>query len=217
MFKNRIGCLAAVLILGWGSPAQAEVYVAGQVGANIPQDLTNVRGVDSFDGIQVTDLDLKNQVVFGIKVGGYFPHSWDWLGVEGEFYHTDSDITQQTATLTGPIPTFSTSGMVFETDLAVNTFAFNLLARYPGQWIQPYTGVGVGVNVFSIDTPAGMSGTSVAPTLNLLAGVRMFVTDRVAAFVEYKHNRGTVEFSEIGIEGDYRVNLFMGGVSYHWK
>ena len=218
MCKWKVSCIVGTLTMILGITAQAELYVAGQVGANIPQDMTDVRGVEASSGVTVSDLDLDNQVVFGVKFGGYLPNSLNWLGFEGEYYHTDSDIKQQPATLSGPIPALSVNpGIVEETDIAVNTIALNALVRYPGERIQPYAGIGVGLNIFSIDAITGVSGNPFAPTLNLLAGVRGFVTDRIAAFFEYKHNRGSVEFPDVGFEADYRVNMFLGGVSYHWR
>ena len=209
--------LAGLMILTIKTPTFAEVYVAGQVGANFPQDFTDVRGVGSASGVTVSDLDLKNQVVFGIKFGGYFPGSWNWLGLEAEYYHTDHDIKGQAATLSGPIPALATGGQVPKIDIIADTFALNGLVRYPGEHFQPYVGVGVGINVLQIDANAGTSGTRVEPTLNLLAGIRVFMTEHIGAFIEYKHNRGSVKFPDVGFKADFATNMALAGVSYHWK
>lgn len=61
------------------------------------------------------------------------------------------------------------------------------------------------------------SELSVEPTLHLLAGLRIFVTKQVTRFTDYKHNRGTLEFSDNQGEADYRTNMFVGSISFHWK
>ena len=51
------------------SPAEAEMYVAGQVGLNLPHSLSNVedsRGGVTFDE---NDQSLKGSVMYGAKLG----------------------------------------------------------------------------------------------------------------------------------------------------
>ncbi len=217
MSRGKTVWLTGICCIIFTMPVHAELYIAGQVGANIPQDYTDIRGIESFSGTTVSDLDLRNQIAFGVKVGGYLRESLSWLGFEGEFYHSDSDIKAQATTTSGPIPISAPGGGgVIRTDIATNTIGLNLLARYPGKRFQPYVGIGPGINVFSVTAP-GVDGLPTTLTLNILAGIRGFVTERVALFAEYKYNRGSLDMPDVGIEGDYRVNLFMGGISYSWK
>ena len=58
---------------------QAEMYVAGQVGASIPNKFSNVEGVDSSAGLTISDLSLQNSLMYGAKLGYYFD-SIKWLG-----------------------------------------------------------------------------------------------------------------------------------------
>ena len=190
-------------------PAQAEVYVAGQIGYTSPNDLSNVQGVGPISGLGLSDLKLHDSIVYGGKVGFYLP-AVKWLGVETELFNTTPHVKQQPLTALGvtvPAPGFN---------LQVVTWAINAIVRYPGEQFQPYAGIGLGV-FFAEAKFQGQSDNDVAPGLNALAGLRYFATDHIAIFAEYKYNRAAFEFpSAIGIKGDYSANHFVGGVSYHF-
>ncbi len=149
------------------SPAQAELYLGGQVGASVPEKLTQIRGTKSSSGVQGSDLDLSNNLAFGVKVGYFLPRSWNWLRGEVEFYHRDSNIGQQPFTANGPLLVASGTGTIPRTGLAVNTIAWNAVVRYPGTVLQPYVVVGPGVTWALLRTsPRCMA---VAPSQNLLS------------------------------------------------
>jgi hypothetical protein len=184
------------------------MYIAGQVGYATPSDLSGIKGTGNSSGTTSTDLALKSGLAYGIKVGGYFPGAANWLGLEFEGFYNQPNIKAQTATQTPGGPQ-----QVDSSWLRVATFAVNVLARYPGATFQPYIGVGGGVNVADLaETRNTFSDDlTVAPSLNLLAGLRAFVTERIALFGEYKHNRSTFKFSDNEFEARYRTNMFMGG------
>jgi opacity protein-like surface antigen len=192
-----------------GHPAQAELYVAGQIGYTSPNDLSSVQGTGPISGVSFSDLKLDNSIVYGAKVGYYLP-SVNWLGIETEMFNTTPDVKQQPITVLGvtvPAPGFN---------LNVFTWAINAIVRYPGKQFQPYAGVGLGV-FFAEAKFQGTSDKDVAPGLNALAGVRYFATDHIALFAEYKYNRAAFELPDaIGIKADYSANHFVGGVSYHF-
>jgi len=192
-----------------GRSAQAEVYVAGQIGYTSPNDLSSVQGTGPISGVSFSDLKLDNSIVYGAKVGYYLP-SVNWLGIETEMFNTTPDVKQQPITVLGvtvPAPGFN---------LNVFTWAINAMVRYPGKQFQPYAGVGLGV-FFAEAKFQGTSDKDVAPGLNALAGVRYFATDHIALFAEYKYNRAAFELPDaIGIKADYSANHFVGGVSYHF-
>jgi hypothetical protein len=79
-------------------PVQAEMYVAGQVGANIPQDASNVEY--SAFGITLggNDLALQNSLMYGAKAGYYFDslkfQNFN-LGLETEVFNSTPHIKQQ--------------------------------------------------------------------------------------------------------------------------
>ncbi len=70
-----------------GRPAQAEMYVAGQMGASLPNSLSKIEGVDSNAGTGISDLDLQTSFMYGAKLGYYF-ESIKWLGVETEVFNS---------------------------------------------------------------------------------------------------------------------------------
>lgn len=195
------------------SHAATEPYVAGMVGYTAPNDLTNIQGTGGFSAVSLSDLELKSSVAYGGKVG-YFLPSVNWLGIETELYNTTPHIKQQPATASA----FGVSipGTFTGVNLRVLTWGINAIVRYPGKMFQPYAGVGLGV-FFANASFQGQSDSDTAPGLNALAGLRMFATDNLALFAEYKYNRATFNLpNAIGFEADYSANIFMGGVSYHF-
>jgi hypothetical protein len=92
-----------VVIVGSSSAVEAEFYLGGQGGVNVPQDLTNVHGTGPLNGVMSSDLNLRNQLAYGVKAGYYFSGTWNWLGGEAEFYHSDSNIEQQRLATNGSV------------------------------------------------------------------------------------------------------------------
>lgn len=200
----------------WSLPSfsSAEPYVAGMVGYTAPNDLTNIKGTGSVSALSLSDLELQSSVAYGGKVGFFFP-AVKWLGVETEVYNTTPHVKQQPATVSGfglSVPVGTLPGF----SLRVLTWGINAIVRYPGKTFQPYAGVGLGM-FFAHATFRGQSDDDSAAGLNALAGLRIFATDHVALFAEYKYNRTSFTFPNvIGLEADYSANIFMGGLSYHF-
>jgi len=204
-----VGFLAAWLSIatfGMSGSASAETYVAGTVGINFADQLTDISGTNANAGLQAPDFDLKNSAIYGAKLGYFHEHSW--FGVEGEVLHTTPNIKNL-----DDIPGIH---------LSLTTVGVNLLARYPGRTVQPYAGVGVGTVIAHIsDSATTHSDTSVNGGWNLLAGLRAFVTPYVAVFTEYKYTGATLRFDDPfvaggGFEGDYRAQYVLVGLSYHF-
>jgi opacity protein-like surface antigen len=204
-----------VMIVATCSPVSAEFYLGGQGGVNVPRDLSDIRGTGPRSGVTSSDLNLRNQIAYGVKAGYYLPDAWKWIGVETEFYHSDSNIERQRITANNSILGSHPDGSISRTGLAVNTWALNVLVRYSGERVEPYAGVGVTLNYALIRTAP--RETTLFPGLNVVAGIRAFVTTDVALFTEYKYNQGTIEFSDQHVRADYRTNFFMAGVSYHFQ
>jgi len=184
------------------------------VGYTAPYDLTDIQGTGGASGVSLSDLTLKDSVAYGGKVGYFFP-GVNWLGVETELYNTTPHVKQQSATASGfgiSVPSGTLPGF----NLRVLTWGINAVVRYPGKTFQPYAGVGLGV-FFANASFQGQSDSETAPGLNALAGIRMFATDHLALFAEYKYNRATFNLpNAIGFEADYSANIFIGGVAYHF-
>ena len=192
----------------------AELYVAGMAGYTAPNDLTDIKGTGGASGLNLSDLSLQSSLAYGGKIGYFFP-AVKWLGVETEIYNTTPHVKQQPATisafgLTGPV------GTLPGFHLRVLTWGINAVVRYFGKTFQPYAGVGLGM-FFAEAKFQGQSGNDTAPGLNALAGLRVFATNHIALFAEYKYHRATFTFpTAIGFEADYSANMFMGGLSYHF-
>jgi opacity protein-like surface antigen len=191
----------------------AEMYIAGQVGYAMPSDLSNIKGTGASSGITSTDLALKDNIAYGLKIGGYFPSALQWLGLELEGFYNQPDIKTQTVTQTpgGPVG-------VQGTKLRVAHFALNVLLRYPGHTFQPYVGVGGGANVAGLSENSTFSDEVViAPAFNALGGLRIFLTERIALFGEVKYNQATFKFNDNEFQTKYQTTMFMGGLSFHFK
>ena len=207
--------IAAGLLVAWLSiatfgmptPASAEWYVAGDVGANFADRLTSISGTGDLMGVEPRspNFDLKNSVSYGAKLGYFRDHSW--FGIEGEVLQTTPHIKNL-----DEIPGIH---------LRVTTIGVNILARYPGRTFQPYAGVGVGTVIAHLsDSATTQSNTDVASGWNVLAGLRAFVTPYVAVFTEYKYTGATLRFDQAfgtgGFEGVYRAQHVLVGISYHF-
>ena len=207
MSKTRVWC-ALSLAVACLSPAlsEAEYYVAGQVGVNFADRLTGIQGTGSFVTQQAPDLDLKNAVVYGGKLG-FYPANGA-MGLELDVFNSQPNIKNL-----DNIPGIH---------LGVTNVGINLLLRYPGQTFQPYVGFGGAALIARIsETVDVKSDTDVGFGINLLGGLRTFITPYVAVFAEYKYTRGSLTFNEAfgstgGFSGDYHAQHVVFGVSYHF-
>lgn len=211
-----LSALAVLLLLS--SPARAELYIAGQVGASIPNKFSNVEGTDSSSGLSVSDLSLQNSFMYGAKLGYYFD-SIKWLGVETEVYNTTPKSKQQPVTING------TPINLIGQDIRVLTWApIMILVRYPGERFQPYAGVGMGVFFARVhDGQSDESSSSNRVGLNTQLGLRFLVTKHLSIFGEWKYNRVSFNFSDStpsaatgGLKGDYSANIFAFGLGWHF-
>jgi opacity protein-like surface antigen len=180
--------------------------VAGQIGVNFADRLKNIEGTGSLLNQRAPDFDLKNSVSYGGKLG-YFPGHGP-MGVELDVFNSQPNIKNL-----DDVPGIH---------LGVTNVGLNLLMRYPGQTFQPYAGIGGALLIARLSESATTrSDTDVGFGLNVLAGVRAFITPYVAIFTEYKYTHGTLTFDDAfgpvgGFSGDYQVQNVMFGVSYHF-
>ena len=198
-------------------PAFAEMYVAGTAGVNFADRINSIAGTGASVGVPDLnpapnpDFDLQNSIFYGAKVG-YFP-GHRWYGVEGEVLHTTPHIKSL-----DPEPGIHNSGI----HMRVTTVGANFIARYPGRTFQPYAGAGIGAAIAHIgDTATVRSDNDVAAAWNVLAGLRAFITPKIAIFGEYKYVGATLKFDQAlgdlgGFSGNYRAQYVLGGLSYHF-
>jgi hypothetical protein len=103
--------LLSLLLALTSAPAEAEIYVAGQVGLNLPHSLSNVEHSHSANGVTFDENDqsLKSSLMYGAKLGYYF-ESLKWLGVETELFKTTPYLEQQHVTTLGGLNFLTSPG-----------------------------------------------------------------------------------------------------------
>jgi len=194
-----------------GEAAAADRYVGLYGGLTIPERLQDVRGIDSSSGVDLTDLKLARSAILGAKLG-FFRSPKSWLGFETEFFYTNPHMKQQDITLTGAFPTTTTNFVGAHVRMA--TWALNLIGRYPGERFQPYAGVGLGIFWARISGQDIGTSADTSPGLNLLAGMRFALTERLALFGEYKYNQAAFHFGrDVTLYTLYQAHHFVGGLS----
>jgi opacity protein-like surface antigen len=200
--------------------ARAETYVAGQVGATLPQNLSDIDFTGMAAGLTSSDLKLKESLMYGAKVGHYF-ESAKWLGIELEAFNSTPHVKQQDVTISAP-GVGSASGNLTGATLRMTTVALNLVARYQAGQFEPYVGAGIGAFFAHLKetTPPGSSQSSMTPGLNTQVGLRYRITPQMAVFSEWKFNYTRLDFDEtssaLGFKGTYQAHHFVFGVGYHF-
>jgi hypothetical protein len=194
---------------------------------------------------KTSDASLKNSAIFGGKVGYFFTdEKLPWLGIELEAFTTVPKIKPQTLSTVHDItyqpndPEFASapacqlngSGLrcpasalnrsslsVQESSLRVTTLAFNLIARYPGDILQPYVGIGGGAFYFS-SANGTFQGRQFYPGLNALVGVKLLIDEEWGLFAEGKYNMANISNFDptFGLSGMYSIYHLVAGIAYHF-
>jgi opacity protein-like surface antigen len=187
-----------------------ERYVAVFGGASLSQSFTNVHGVGDNASVQLSNLDLARTGIGGLKLG-FSPSTAKWLVIETEAFYASPHIKQQSLTATG-----STIGTVDSpgSRARMATWAINWIVRYPGEWIQPYAGAGLGIFWGRLADPGGTSSADTSPGLNALAGIRVKLGQHLVMFSEYKYNRASFDFSDPGFHVLYQAHYVVGGLGW---
>ena len=81
MVSSRRVAAALLVLVGWWLPVwvstvSAEWYVAGQIGVNFADQLSDIRGTGDLNGFRAPAFDLKNALVYGAKVGVFPGKGW---------------------------------------------------------------------------------------------------------------------------------------------
>lgn len=211
---------AIVSLTAPGGPVRAEMYVAGQVGVNIAEDLFNVKGTGPNQGTSFSDTSLQDSFMYGAKLGYYF-ESMKWLGVETEVFNSTPNIKQQNITASGPggSVSFNNPGSTLR---VLNWSPVTVVMRYQAGRFEPYVGVGMGV-YFSHLSSGGESTSDTNVGLNTQLGLRYKITQHLSVFGEWKTNRVKFHFDAStpngnagGFKADYGVNILAFGIGYHF-
>lgn len=200
-------------------PLQAEMYVAGQVGANIPNSLSSVEY--SAFGVTVggNDLSLQNSLMYGAKAGYYFDslkvQNFN-LGVETEVFNSTPHIKQQDIIIGGV--NAGTAGL---TNRVLVWAPLVVVVRYQAGAFEPYAGVGLGV-FFSRISDGTDSSSSTDVGLNTQLGLRYRVNSNLSLFGEWKYNYANIDHSNfvgtsgLDVSANYSANIFAAGIGYHF-
>jgi opacity protein-like surface antigen len=227
--------LAAIILTVLHPPrAVAEWYVAGQLGVTLPSLSGGLSQIDVgtpfLAGTTHSDLDLKESILYGGKIGYYF-RSARWLGLETEVFNTTPHIKEQSHTFSNPSAPSTPSATLQGAHFRVLMWApFNVILRYPKSRLQPYIGFGPGIFFASIkgeglgaENPTSTSSNGKIG-LNAKAGVEYYFTRRVSAFGEWKYNYVRLNFSEnpdlfpfpYAFKATYSVHHLAFGLAYHF-
>jgi opacity protein-like surface antigen len=220
---------------------RGELYGAVYGGYTIAHGI-DIQGTGLGSFVNLGTIGLKDSGMFGGKIGYFFPGRANWAGVEVDAFRTMPDLKGTTtgATIAGfAIPL--AGRQIPGAQLTVTTVALNAVARAKfmcrseistsrsallqeerSSWcpLQPYAGVGLGVFFADLNSPFGSIDSPVLG-LNVLAGIRYYLTRRIALFGEYKYNRASFRLDNIegtgaGLDGMYSVSHLTAGLSLHW-
>jgi opacity protein-like surface antigen len=203
------GLVAGIILLGLFSVAHADTYVAVGGGLNFAE----------LDSTDAGTIRLKQNGFFGGKIGHYFDdRQFNWFGLEVDMYRANPSIKQQHVNGSANQALGGSTGSLQGADFLVHSLAFNALIRLTGYQykVEPYTGLGIGLNVGNVSDGSLKPEASFAPSFNILAGTRYYVTPKIAPFIEYKYNFAHFSFSRSDLSADYRAHLFMFGISFHF-
>ncbi len=160
-------------------PLSKEWYVSGFLMRSYP-----IGSLLKFDGDKIPDTRFDSTTGGGLKIGA-FPSSKSVFGAEVE-------LSGHGGSLTAPQTVVGNKVRSAQLDTTQFNFMVNALARYPGDFIQPYAGVGLGFSILGTDghtqSSAGIREPDSVSGLNVqgILGVRLMITDHLFGFTEYK-------------------------------
>ena len=228
--------LAGLLSFLLATPyAYPEAYIGGQIGTTLAGNtLKGVELTDFSPPGTMSDRELAQSALLGVKVGYYFPRA-RWFGIETEFYQTNPHIKQQNTIITipsnatlrdfGPVGSGTFEGPFPGDYFRVRTWVpINFMFRYHKTRLQPYIGFGPGIFMARVKTiQTGFEGTQDRTNIgfNVKAGLEYFITRHLSAFGEWKHNRTSFSFDGndnggFGFKADYNPHFVAFGLNYHF-
>jgi len=160
-------------------PLRREWYVSGFLLRSYP-----IGGSLKVDGDKIPDTTFGEATGGGLKIGG-FPSYKSVFGGEIE-------VSGHRGSITAPQTRVDNGVRSAQLDTTMINFMVNVLARYPGDFVQPYAGVGIGFSVLGLDGHTESSAGLLEPdgfvgfALQGIVGVRLIATNHLFGFVEYK-------------------------------
>ena len=196
---------------------KTEIYLSPYVLGTMPIDKDLSQGGNGFTTQTYRGANISSSIGAGVKAGAYPGSTGGILGLEGEIFGHGGKLKT-------PDGTFPSA----DATLTVVNFMLNILARYPGDVLQPYIGAGLGLSVAALrdlnlrSSTSTMTGDAGDASLGyqFLAGMRAYVHKNVYLFGEYKYFGSTYkwdsEFPGGGTGPDtslnFRTHIVAGGV-----
>ena len=180
---------------------RTEAYLAPYLLGTFPVDRNLSIGGNGFVNETFRGTNIKSSGGGGIKAGVYPGAARGVLGLEGELFGHGGKLKTPGGAFPGA-----------DANLLVLNSMVNLLARYPGETIQPYVGAGIGVSFaqlrdINFQTSSGSmtgKGGDAAFAYQFLAGARAYVQKKVFLFGEYKYFGSSYDWkseSSSGVSG----------------
>ena len=197
--------------------SHAETYFGGFVGPGYPSPFSGVEAEGSF-----TVLESSNQLalvhvtpVYGLKLGHY-SRRYPYLGIEGNMTFAHPNVRGQNMAVIAPdggsaiFPTTGSGAFVWSPSGDV-VFRWPRPTE-PGRTWEPYLGVGVAMTLMTVSQGI-MSGTSVAPGFHAVGGVRNYLTEHLALFLEAQYTRTHLSFTSVS--GTFELPAVTFGLTWH--
>lgn len=160
-------------------PLPKEWYVSGFLTHSYP-----IGNLLKVNGDKIPDTSFDSGMGGGLKIGA-FPSFTSVFGAEVE-------LSGYGGSITAPQTVVGDRVRSAQLDTTAFNFMVNVLARYPGDFIQPYAGVGLGFSILDLDGHTQSSAGIREPdsvtgfAMQGLIGVRLLVTNQFFGFAEYK-------------------------------
>jgi opacity protein-like surface antigen len=184
-----------------GTDRGVEFYVAGFATRSSPTS-SNI----FLNGDKIPQTHFDASTGGGAKLGAFIRPFNFAFGGEFEIFGNGGKITSPITTQ-GGITRFTNQ------NLNMTNLMFNFIARYPGDFIQPYIGMGVGLSLVSLDgITKASTGTRTRTedtggvAWQAIAGIRLNVTRHIFGFTEYKHFSSTSGSDECSDPSDCPVH-----------
>jgi len=176
-----------------------------------------------------SNLDFSNGAIGGLKLGNYFLGGGlfenKWVGLEAEVLYARPSFRSETLTAdntsTGASSSGSSNGSsltaaIPHTGLGMLGGTLNVMFRYPGVYVLPYAGVGLGgVHFSSAETGLGAVNANKL-LVNLMVGMELKLTEQFGVLVEFKHLISNFDFQSGHNTSTFQTENIVGGLTWHF-
>ena len=205
--------------------AQAEWYLGAYGGVTMPHATGFRQPSSSVHTTFSSNLTFDNGSIAGVKFGNYFLGGGlfesKWVGLEAEVVYARPSFRAQTLTADNTGTGTASSGasltaVVPHTGLGMLGGTLNVMFRYPGMYVLPYTGVGLGgVHFSSSETGLGAVNSNKL-LVNLMVGMEVKLTEQFGMLVEFKHLISNFEFQSGNNTSTFQTENIVGGLTWHF-